>query len=100
MQTEREIRAEIIAQLTNVYANSPGYAGLMDTEPAKAAEALADVSDPGWTDEEVAAAYVQAVSLFLLFGKEVEVQGGPSFLEYLQRQALSDVLDNEPPEDS
>jgi hypothetical protein len=93
MRTDREIRAQIIGHLTNVYTNTPDLEGEAEDQP------LWDDPDPEWTSEEIAAAYAIGIGMgmFIYYAREVEAQGGPSFLEHLQRQATVNALDDEPP---
>jgi hypothetical protein len=94
MTTEREIRAQIIGMLTNVYTSTPTLEGEAENQP------LLDDPDPQWTGEEFEAAYTIGMGMFLYYAREVEDQGGPNFLEYLRRQATVNALADDPPANS
>lgn len=91
MQTEREIRAQVIAILTNVYTNTPDLDGKAEDQPL-----WKDPDDPVWDQEELQAAYAIGMGMFILYAREVEDQGGPGFLEYLRREATANELSGPP----
>ena len=91
MPNEREIREQVITQLVNVYTNTPDLGD--EAEPLP----VFDLEQPGWTDAELAQAYAEAMAMFIYYAREVESQGGPGFLEHLQRQALINADDDGDP---
>jgi hypothetical protein len=94
MQTERKIRARIIAMLTNVYTSTPDLGPGAEPQPL-----WEDPDNPEWTSEEITKAYTEVASMFLYYARKVEDRGGPSFLEYLRRQATVNELADDPDED-
>ena len=92
MPNERQIREQIIGQLTNVYTHTP------DLEEEAEPQALwVDPDKPEWTAAEMEMAYTVVMAMFLYYAMEVEARGGPGLLEHLQRQAVVNALDDEPP---
>jgi len=59
MATEREIRREVISQLTNVFTNTP------DLEEGAEPQPLFDLNQQGWTGNDFMQAYITVVSIFL-----------------------------------
>jgi len=92
MPNERQIREQIISQLTNVYIHTPDL-----EEGAEPQAPWVDPDEPEWTAAEMEVAYTVAMAMFLYYAKEVEARGGPGLLEHLQRQAVVNALDDEPP---
>ena len=91
MATEREIRRRVISQLVSVYTSTPDEA-----EPQDPTEGL-DLT--GWTTADLAAAYAEAMGMFIYYAKEVESEHGPGFLDHLQRQAVANEQDDDPSAD-
>ena len=92
MQTEREIRSQVISQLMNVYISTPDLGEGAEPEPP-----IADPDAPEWTAADFELAYTQVMAMFMYYAREVEDQGGPSFLEHLERQARLNSDDDQSP---
>jgi hypothetical protein len=92
MRSEREIREQIISQLMNIYISTPDLEGQTESQPL-----FEDPDAPEWTAAEFEVAYTEVMAMFMYYAREVEDQGGPSFLEHLERQARLNSDDDQSP---